>query len=1019
MQGSVSLEVMNSTNPELNWKTVTKGRRSRKSTARSYYGISKTGNSISPKRVGDFSGSDSDKFTEVVCGKSSPGNSENVPIKKRRHLLQTPLSHQESATPRTHLYSEGHEELMYSGYSSSPRISSKKGGGIDSAKVGFGEGFDHILLRECKYNDAGCDFFGIELLAAAASMDVDNDDNDNDKKGVLVAEDDSTIPDNSNASSSAAQSETSLNVNKSENFPSPAVANEGSDCSLVTKYSASVAEGSSRSAVGECAPKVNRQHWDLNAVMDAWVEPYDDNGSHIGDEQIVSIDPVFSDPTGTGDELIGTTCSEKNTMIPNRAIENDLEEGADEKNQDQNLSSDIHKDNLNQLFRMDNATLSYVMVSEEINSTRSETAAVIQKDCSSIMNKVESTAISNGIQTVTQDINVHYSAAAEISEPALDTCIQLAQTIDCKIENDETVIPGCLKSDRSIATNVDNNFPNEGWKGIAIEDSCKSSSVGLQSDGPSSIEKLGSKEITVEDSCKSSSAGLQCDVPSSSVGIIVSTFDNQHDSDVSQDDGDELTRFEEGYDSPYEDGELRASFSYSWKDNELENECVDYESDGRNRDEPNAVDYPVSEIVEDGSEGSHRTQRGNSSVKRLPNDSDHNDRGGKGSNAGSGTAVELSMEINVGENDEIARRRQVRDGRETVDVKMSQMDEYASKMPRGKLQSRIEARSSLDPNNGKDGFFDPQCRSRRPGFRPAVNHGDREGDRHMASWGSRMRYPSNYPGSDWRNYTRPRSRLDVQDPRQMGNYMLKGPHRPLMRSSSEREDYLSVQKRIPISRGVGSYGSRGHYSRRSNHHSFREDFDPLADESGVFPRYISSRRDQSFSPSSSRNAHMPLPRRKSRSRSRPRSPGLWCPQSDRILPIRRQIMRAVPFSIPEFAPDYGDGYISPPRNHPRWAEDHHTFTENHLRRRRLDTGRLKSNDYYRPMSRPAGRFPFKPGNTGRDYNYDDRRCGGGETTHRHRRLHSDNPPSIRRFRHNQVASGNFEPGGNPNTGYRS
>lgn len=64
MQGSVGLEVMNSTNPEVNWKTVTKGRRSRKSAARSFNAISKAGNSISPNRVGDFSGSDSDK---VFC----------------------------------------------------------------------------------------------------------------------------------------------------------------------------------------------------------------------------------------------------------------------------------------------------------------------------------------------------------------------------------------------------------------------------------------------------------------------------------------------------------------------------------------------------------------------------------------------------------------------------------------------------------------------------------------------------------------------------------------------------------------------------------------------------------------------------------------------------------------------------------------------------------------------------------------------------------------------------------------
>lgn len=188
-----------------------------------------------------------------------------------------------------------------------------------------------------------------------------------------------------------------------------------------------------------------------------------------------------------------------------------------------------------------------------------------------------------------------------------------------------------------------------------------------------------------------------------------------------------MTRFDEGYDSPYEDGELRASYSYSWEDNELENECVDYESDGRNGDGPNPTGYRVLEIVED---GSHGTQNGSSCMKRFSvgsesktgpvrhsmrryfakDDSDNNERAGKGSNAGSGTTVEQSMDMDVGENDDIMKRRQLTDGREVVDVKMAQLDEFTLKTARGKLQSRIEGRSSLDVNYGKDVFFAPPYR---------------------------------------------------------------------------------------------------------------------------------------------------------------------------------------------------------------------------------------------------------------------------------------------------------------------
>lgn len=60
MLETVGPEVMNSNIPELNWKTVTKGRRSKKPVVRNLKVVAKVGNT-SPKRVGNFSGSDSDK----------------------------------------------------------------------------------------------------------------------------------------------------------------------------------------------------------------------------------------------------------------------------------------------------------------------------------------------------------------------------------------------------------------------------------------------------------------------------------------------------------------------------------------------------------------------------------------------------------------------------------------------------------------------------------------------------------------------------------------------------------------------------------------------------------------------------------------------------------------------------------------------------------------------------------------------------------------------------------------------
>lgn len=64
MLGTVGLEVASSVNTEFSWKTVTKGKRSRKLVKR-LNGCQKLAHK-SPKRVGDFSGSDSDKVYIII-----------------------------------------------------------------------------------------------------------------------------------------------------------------------------------------------------------------------------------------------------------------------------------------------------------------------------------------------------------------------------------------------------------------------------------------------------------------------------------------------------------------------------------------------------------------------------------------------------------------------------------------------------------------------------------------------------------------------------------------------------------------------------------------------------------------------------------------------------------------------------------------------------------------------------------------------------------------------------------------
>lgn len=303
-------------------------------------------------------------------------------------------------------------------------------------------------------------------------------------------------------------------------------------------------------------------------------------------------------------------------------------------------------------------------------------------------------------------------------------------------------------------------------------------------------------------------------------------------------------------------------------------------------------------------------------------------------------------------------------------------------------------------------------------YRPNT-HVERDG---VHQWGSRRRYnSSNYQGPEGRNHTqRPRSKVvesadgpEFHDSRQTGNYMSRGLHRPLMRRSPvERDEYFVGRRVPPITRGVANYRSRGHYSQRGGGRDFVEDFEPIPEDTGPSVRYF-SRRERSFSPGRGGGPPMTtLPRRRSGSRSREWQPNreqriLGCSRrrSPEFRPEVRMERMRLPFSKPSFASsDYVDDYMSPPprgrfsppQQNCRWGDDRN-FAERRRRSpppvrvfrrtQRFDAGRVKSDEYFRPVAR-SGRFSFE-GNGGRECkfesNYEDRRCEeGGEMMHRGR-----------------------------------
>lgn len=209
--------------------------------------------------------------------------------------------------------------------------------------------------------------------------------------------------------------------------------------------------------------------------------------------------------------------------------------------------------------------------------------------------------------------------------------------------------------------------------------------------------------------------------------------------------------------------------------------------------------------------------------------------------------------------------------------------------------------------------------------------------------------------------------------------------------------------------------------------------DDTTESSVRMPHYL-ARREGSFSPIHTRGGpHFSQPRKKSRSRSRTRSPPAWLLPRERNVGLRhlsrspdfrseaRMERVRLPFQKPSFTADYETGFVSPPRSrfppqrNSRWIDNRDCGIDHFRDRRspvrmfrpsqRFDSvgspGRLKSDDYFRPMIRP-GRFPeIAAAGRGRRYedSDDDRRKHGTryEMIHPVRRYERDGV--LRRFRY--------------------
>ncbi|KAK2983560.1 hypothetical protein RJ640_023094 [Escallonia rubra] len=941
MFGTVGLELTKFFNPDLTWKTVTKGqrsttRRSRKPATRILEESVRQGDKCCKNLEGpsDF---ESEKLGVAVLGQHFAEKVIHVPIKKRRFLPRSP-----SPPPRTPQTPSPHpEELVDGKCASGQPCCSDSFSNRQTSSGEFGHGVDEKVMNGTiskVTHQALCyseDFSGIELLAAAACSSSIDDNGDSDKEASVVKE--FATPEGIDISTAAKPMENTIaSPVTCTSLQEELIHGSCIDGLLVQENSDAVSPNlhHGESGKGGCLPpKDERFHWDLNVVMDAWEEPSD---NLIAISQGNDSDHVLGN--GLQIEKLNTTGCE---------VQRDYQ---DTRREDFKLSSgEIPAGNADKdVCKLENSR-SKEEISGLIDSRNLSGDVISTLTCKTL----------EVVDTASKSEQVAPSSTGE-GQPVIG---HDAEERDGKSTADSTV--------NGFSFHV--NVPSSSSVKCAIKDPIRSHDEGSHMIG------VGS-----------------------------------------------MTELQAGYDSPFEDGELREPVLYSWEENEVEDaetEYVDYESDNGYQEDLDAVDYSISEEIQVIDDGLLET-KGDNEKNRM---------------VGTKTIPDTLPE-RKGE-------KSGHDNMDELDEKSSLAGEVGSRASRGKLTPcKDYARMHHSRSNNLGGSYSrPERELVMRGGRFYYQWRGRNevcGDRDDSSAGyrdSRNRYPNR--GLDGESYSRPRRAIANTDGditchnrRQSLSSSSKGMHRPLIRRTSpdDRNDTYGMHRGTPPMRGVSHDRNRGRsgiYSQGFRRGPKEEYLEPVP-----HVPYYSGRREQGFPPNFRRGGgHFSRPRRKSRSRSRSPSgsPRAWHFQRERNASTRRRSpvfvsdarmegMR-LPFQKPNYAADYGESFMSPSRSRlspgrtSRWFDDQNSI-DNRFRERRSPvrmfrrnqrfdsvgySERFKSDDYVRPMAR-RGRFSLMSGAvTGRKHEYSDddrtKREDRYEVPHRVRRY--DAGGIVRRFRY--------------------
>uniref|UniRef100_A0A2P2MK75 RNA polymerase sigma factor sigA n=2 Tax=Rhizophora mucronata TaxID=61149 RepID=A0A2P2MK75_RHIMU len=1084
------LELTKYINPDLTWKTVAKGYRSslgrtRKAATRKPDVGVELSDEVS-RKADAMSVSDNEKNGVAVLGHHFSEEIEHVPIKKRRIITQPPAiasQFQSSCFEVTEPSSSG----------------KRRHKGTDPSKI------TKFTGRMSGVNDSTCDyaedFSGIEILAAVACNNslfnhVDNDEESSPREESTqagVGSSTSAVP----AEETIASSNDPANVGKFE-------ASVPEDSSVVIFHKSPTTKDT-RNVEVTTSLQDERLLWDLNAVpgdnlsADSQVdaqhiicagEMSQDIGSNEApagpndssknpQDGLVPLETHAKGPSST--DLKGLPCS------PYRSSVHQVEE-------DYVLHSNCNK------FVMLTSGVAREPLMCDVADMKASHEIVDTDDCSraGICMKNEGTSASG--LTVNQNTEVYSSVTqvekiSSIKGPQIEGChaplshlpelerasSEIGNTSLNEVGEESRRTPGLLEDQKSFQSmtrqedesgdrhcsqnngdvSASSESGVEGQHGVTVEVKKEANGIsGTNTAGVESPEATGSEELvqksyvdstaTHEQACKGHDNRL---IGSLDKVVTEDPSDESYGSDVYQSDKVEISvtknsvELQAGYDSQFEDGELRESDTqYCWDENEEEEiEHVDY---GSECDEKAPCSFGGEEM---------RVERGSSPG------SDSACK--KAESCGTGDAA---RDNSVSPKTRVLR---VTTGKDFPPV-VAGSRESDRELPSSAKVPDASHRKDVALTSRDGGIYDIPCRDGRAatskkfiGMDKVASHmrgrspgGHRCVNPSVGYWESEGQYLPTYPGAYSSRSTRPKSVIGnhgyMMDSEHIASSMARfggfdrrshkqvnysdshnGYERDMRRSLVNR-DYVDFHGgRLPFGEARPTR-NRFRRSQQGFGRGIREEYHkrlPL-ENIGYSNResHRLARRERSISPLDRVPLHYAAAYRESRSRSRSRSPAAYvlrerCERSR--LRSRSPNLRSdtrierprLPFHK-HITVGYEEDPFSPPRSNfssqhnSRWYDDRKGASDSYRGRKstrrmfqpsqRFETvhsiRRLNTDEQFRPMMQ-SRKFPDK-GTTGREIEYEDsdddrrKRSSRYEVVYRARRYDTDG--TVRRLQRN-------------------